>query len=269
VICDVLNQKCSFKGTAIPTMAGLADFKEQLEADWSAMLAHQLPSLAPVDAFWNELSALFAWIEEGREPDIPEAVPFAQGEVVIRPPAGKLSVPGMASGAPLEVIRFAASNRLRVELDYLDERGRRSVRIIEPYSLRRTQSGDIVLHAIRADNQAHRSYRIDRIRGARATEQTFVARYAVELTPAGPISVPAGTYGQRTSGPRTSSRSVRYGRSGPTYVYECGLCGKRFEHSKSDSSLRPHNDENGWPCSGRYGIWVDTSSHAGPTQCPR
>ena len=56
--------------------------------------------------------------------------------------------------------------RLCIELDYRDEDGRRSVRIIEPYSLRRTQAGHIVLHAVRADNQLHRSYRVDRIRGA-------------------------------------------------------------------------------------------------------
>jgi hypothetical protein len=41
-------------------------------------------------------------------------------------------------------------------------------------------------------------------------------------------------------------------------VYECSYCGKRFEHSKRDTSLRAHKDKNGWPCSGRHGFWVDT-----------
>ena len=255
VIHETLAKKCAFKGIPFPTMATLAPLHEELVADWAVMLTHQLPSLPPVEAFWSELPALFAWIEEGRPRAIPAAYPLAAGDTVIRPPAGTLSVPGMATTAPIEVIRFAASNRLRVELDYTDDQGKRSVRVIEPYSLRRTQAGDIVLHAVRADNQQHRSYRIDRIRGARATQQAFVPRYAIELTPTGPISAPPATYAPRISSPRPSRTS---GHSGPTYVYECSRCNKRFDHSKRDSALRAHKDQNGWPCSGRHGVWVDT-----------
>jgi predicted nucleotidyltransferase component of viral defense system len=257
VIHDVLSRKCAFKGVAIPTFAGLAALKEELEADWSVMLTHQLPALPPVDAFWSELPALFAWIEGGRPPTVPAAFPLAAGDLVIRPPAGTIAVAGMATSAPLEVIRFAASNRLCVELDYVDERGQRGVRVIEPYSLRQTQAGDVVLHAVRADSQQHRSYRVDRIVGARATQQTFSPRYAVELTPMGPISIPPATYTPRVTAarPRQSRGSSHYG---PTYVYECGYCGKRFEHTKQDATLRAHKDKNGWPCSSRHGFWVDT-----------
>jgi predicted nucleotidyltransferase component of viral defense system len=258
VIHDVLGKKCAFKGIPFPTVAALSQLRAGLEGDWADMLGHQLPSLPPVDAFWSELPALFAWIEGGRLPVIPAAYPLSVGDVVIRPPAGAISMPGMVSSAPVEVIRFAASNRLCVELDYIDEQGKRGVRIIEPYSLRRTQAGDIVLHAVRADNQQHRSYRIDRIRGARATQRTFTPRYAVELTPMGPISAPPTSHTPRFQTPRVSTRSRTSGNSGPTYVYECSRCNKRFEHSKRDSTLRAHKDKNGRPCSGRHGIYIDT-----------
>ena len=259
VIHETLAKKCAFKGIPFPTLASLSPLHEELVADWSVMLAHQLPSLPPVEAFWSELPALFAWIEEGRQPAIPAPYPLTAGDVVTRPPAGTISVPGMASTAPLEVIRFAASNRLCVELDYVDERGNRGVRTIEPYSLRRTQAGDIILHAVRADNQLHRSYRVDRIRGARATRQTFTPRYAIELTPTGPISVPPASYPPRAASPRASTSSrTSTRRTGPTHVYQCSYCNKRFERSTRDSTLRPHKDKNGWPCSGRHGIWVDT-----------
>ena len=251
VIHDALTKKCNFKGVRLPTVATLTPLRAELEGDWAVMLTHQLPALPPVDAFWGELPALFAWIESGRPQVAPAAYPLAPGDVVIRPPAGSVSIPGLPSTAPLEVIRFSASNRLRVELDYVDEQGRRGVRIIEPYSLRRTQAGDIILHAVRSDNRQHRSYRIDRIRGARTTQETFTPQYAVELTPTGPISAPMAAYTPRVSAPRTS-------RSGPKYVYQCGICGKRFEHSKRDSTLRKHKSSSGWPCSGRHGIWVDT-----------
>jgi len=240
VIHETLAKKCTFKGIPFPVIGTLAPLHEELVADWPVMLAHQLPSLPPVEAFWSELPALFAWIEEGRPRPVPMAYPLAAGDVVIRPPAGTLSVPGMVSTAPIEVIRFAASNRLCVELDYTDEQGKRSVRVIEPYSLRRTQSGDIVLHAVRSDNQQHRSYRIDRIRGARTTQQPFTPRYAIELTPTGPISAPSTTYAPRISSRRVSTRSRSSTRRGPVYVYQCSYCNKKFEHSTRDPKLREH-----------------------------
>ena len=67
-----------------------------------------------------------------------------------------------------------------------------STRRIEPYSLRRTQEDNIILHAWSVDRDAHRSYRLDRIEGARTTSQTFSPRYAVELTPTGPVAISAG-----------------------------------------------------------------------------
>jgi hypothetical protein len=54
-------------------------------------------------------------------------------------------------GVPLEPVRFAAINRLCAALTFNG-----TVRRIEPYSLRRTQDGYLVLHAIRFDNKEHR-----------------------------------------------------------------------------------------------------------------
>jgi hypothetical protein len=65
----------------------------------------------------------------------------------------------------------------------IDEYGHSRTRIIEPYSLRRTQAGHIVRHAVRADSGEHRSYRVDRIQNARTTEQIFIPRYAIKLAP--------------------------------------------------------------------------------------
>ena len=256
VIHDTLSKKCVFKGIPFPTLAALSPLRDELEADWVVMLDHQLPALPPVDAFWSELPALFAWIVEGRQPVVLAAYPMGAGDVVIRPPAGSISIPGMASSAPIEVIRFAASNRLCVELDYVDEKGNRGNRIIEPYSIRRTQAGDIVLHALRADGGEHRSYRIDRIRRARATKQSFTPRYAIELTPMGPISAPPVSYSPRITEFKPPSRIAT--RTGPIYVYQCGTCGRRFEHSKRDATLSVHKGNNGRPCAGRHGIWVET-----------
>jgi hypothetical protein len=192
-ILDVLRQKCAFKGIPVPNIAMLDPARPELEADWAHMLGHQLPSLPPVAVYWDGLPAVFAWIEGAAQPPAPMAFPLAAGDVVLRGPAGGLAIPGIASMAPIETIRFAASNRLCIELDYTDERGRRGVRIIEPYSVRRTPAGDTLLHAVRADDGGNRSYRVDRINSARATDRVFAPRYAIELTPAGPLTIPPTT----------------------------------------------------------------------------
>jgi len=84
-----------------------------------------------------------------------------------------------------EILDIASANRVCIDLDYQG-----SSRRIEPYSLRRTQEGNIILHAWSVDKNQHRSYRVDRIQGAHATDQTFLPRYEIELTPVGPVSIP-------------------------------------------------------------------------------
>jgi hypothetical protein len=259
IIYDILRQKCAFKDLDLPSWQSLQTARAELEGDWEAMLRHQLPILPPVVGFWDELRAVFAWMLGEERAAAPAAYPLAEGEMVLHAPVGRLEVP--TSGASfIEIIRFAASNRLCVELDYIDEQGRRSTRIIEPYSLRRTLAGNIVLHAVRVDNNLHRSYRADRILSARATEQTFIPRYAVELTPSGPLIAPSSVRASAFAAPRQSrSRRRAAGwQSGPIYIYECGLCGKKFERKTHNSTLRPHKDRSGWPCSGRWGVFVDT-----------
>ena len=79
-------------------------------------------------------------------------------------------------------IRFAAANRLIVNLDYETLRGRRSTRRVEPYSLRQSAERNVLLYAIRADSGELRSYRVDRIRSVTVTDQTFIPRFTIELT---------------------------------------------------------------------------------------
>ena len=59
----------------------------------------------------------------------------------------------------------------------------------EPYSLRRTLEGNVILHAHNRDKSAHRSYRLDRIQGARVTNESFSPRFVIELTPSGPVAI--------------------------------------------------------------------------------
>ncbi len=272
VLLDVLVQKCEFKGITMPNAADLDPFRNDLEAGWDNMLRHQLPALPPVESFWDVLPEFFDWLEGGRVPEIPASYAVAPGETILRDRTLRIPVrPALQSH--LEVIRFAAANRLCVDLDYQD-----STRRIEPYSLRRTKDDNIILHAWSVDKDAHRSYRVDRIQGARTTSQVFTPRYAVELTPSGPVSIPptqrssasssGGGYGGFGLGtvrePKRQKRrkaSRGFGSSfssGPTYVYECMYCHKKFRRKKQSNTLNKHKMPNGWPCPGRTGYLVDT-----------
>ena len=242
-VLEVLRQKCNFKSIALPTYTSIASFLEELRGDWQNMLAHQLPVLPPFESFWNARPEFFAWLESALAPTVLEAPPVSAEEHVFRPAVGVLRLSGVAGSSALETIRFAAANRLCVDLGYNNE-----LRRIEPYSLRRTRAGNILLFAIRSSDEQSRSYRLDRIQNATVTEQSFSPRYAIELTPGGAGSIPPLT------------RSVGYGlgtRTGPTYTYECYYCERRFPHSRPNSRLSPHKAAEGWDCPGRIGYLVD------------
>jgi len=264
---EVLSQKCDFKGIPIPRAGDIERHRDDLEAGWHSMLAHQLPDLPPVASFLDESGAFFDWLEGGEVAEAPAGYHLAAGETVIRERTLRLPVRDTARTS-LEVIRFAAANRLCVDLDYKD-----STRRIEPYSLRRTQADDVVLHAWDADKDAHRSYRVDRIQGARVSDQTFLPRYAIELTPTGPVTVQSASTRRVTDAgaldtigtPRKQRRSTRSGprrrssgaSTGPVYIYQCGMCGKKFRRKSQSSRLNKHKASGGHPCAGRMGVLVD------------
>ena len=180
VLRDVLEQKCAYKGIALPTVAVLEPHRADLEAMWDTMLGHQLPVLPPVADFWAALPEVFAWLMGEAEAPQRARIEPGSNEATIRSRVLPMAIP-YRSRAPLEIIRFAAANHLCVDLTYDG-----SIRRIEPYSLRQTLEGNFVLHSIRSDSGQHRSYRVDRIQGASVSVQSFTPRYLVELSTDGP-----------------------------------------------------------------------------------
>ena len=249
VLHDVLKQKCAHRGIPVPTFAELEIHRDDLGGSWQSMLTHQLQALPPVESFWSALPDFFDWLETGVVPTVPATYQMAAGEIVLRERTLRLPVSGAAQSF-LEIIRFAAANHLCVDLEYQG-----SVRRIEPYSLRRTRDGNIVLHAIRVSDGGHRSYRIDRIQGAQTTRQSFIPRYVVELRPQGPAIIPPAA--TRSTASRLRRRRVSRS-SGPRYIYECAYCDKRFTRKKRTSRLNPHKDKSGYPCPGRAAFFVET-----------
>lgn len=262
LILDTLEKKCKFKEMPVPTMETFRNRpeREELEAEWKNMLAHQLPALPPFEQFWEELPEVMEWLHGVVEKVEKEAISSERESI-----DETWHPPSMAQAwhieVPLEKIRFAAANRLCVKLYYNNE-----YRLIEPYSLRKTRAGNILLCALRHDSGENRNYRIDRIHGAEVTNETFIPRYTIELTPSSPISAPRLT---RTSSGFPSSRSskkrptvrrstTRKPSLGPKHVFQCTVCGKQFTRKKYNGILKSHKNKQGYPCPGRTGIFVKT-----------
>lgn len=201
LIRTVLAEKCRVKGVPIPTLKAIQNSprRAELEAEWANMLAHQLPVLPPFEQFWRELPRLFDWLEgvavRKELPLIPVEAKVEKAAAWAPPPVVWTS----GIGVPLEPIRFAAVNHLCVELVYQKETGEITTPIIEPYSLRRTRVGDLLLHALKTPTRESKVYRIDRIQKVTVTTRPFVPKYRIEFSPAGPISAPPA---MRTPSPR-------------------------------------------------------------------
>jgi predicted nucleotidyltransferase component of viral defense system len=258
LVLRTLEGKCEFKGIPVPSAEALANspLKAELESEWENMLAHQLPQIPSFTDFLAALPRIFSWLAGGPTPARLAAIPFRNDEDrAWRPPS---MVHSWGTAAPLETIRFAAANHLCVDLRYQG-----SSRLIEPYSLRRTTDGNIILHAVRKDTGEDRSYRVDRIEGVAATRTSFLPRYEIELTPSGTLSIPDTVSGPITVRSNTNFSRGRSRRStgtqmGPRYVVECMYCGRRFSKKSYTTSLNPHKDKSGYPCHSRNGYLVET-----------
>lgn len=182
LVRSILTQKCAYKGIPLPTLEAVTEPGKaaELRADWEPMLGHQLPSLPPVEEFMDALAGVFAWLEGGDTPRLdPVPVDREQIEPAWVAPATMTRWP---AGAPLEPIRFAGANHLLVELGYNG-----SMRLIEPYALRRSKVGNLLVYAIKADTGEVRAYRVDRMESVRVTGTSFEPRYEIELAAALPV----------------------------------------------------------------------------------
>jgi predicted nucleotidyltransferase component of viral defense system len=265
-LMHALREKCDFKKIDVPDFASIqaSPLTVELQVSWAQMLAHQLPELPPFDGFWAELPVVFDWLHSRLDqPVMAGFAVSADTDTSWRMPAMASSWRGLGIGAPLEVIRFAAANRLCIQLDYRKESGERVQPVIEPYSLRRTRDGNYLLYGVKADTEEDRSYRVDRIADAKVTQRSFTARYLVELTETGAQAVlnvarPAVATPDVFRAPKPLAVKAKSGSGGPKYTFRCTACGKTFTRSTYDGALNEHKNMQGNACFGRFGAFVKT-----------
>ena len=257
VVMQTLREKCAFKNIPVPTKDSLLteNARDKLLAEWEDMLAHQLPVLPPFEQFWAELPTVLDWLHEVAEKTTLTGIRISEAiDETWLPPS---MVHAWHAPVPLESVRFAAANRLCVNLRYQG-----SWRLIEPYSLRRTKDGNLILCTIKHEIGEPRSYRVDRIEGVEVSSTSFTPKYLVELTPSGPLHArETERSGMAISRPilqRSSDRSgiVRTAGVGPKYIFKCSVCGKQFTRKSYDATLNPHKNKQGYPCYGTFGTHV-------------
>ena len=173
-VLQVLREKCEFKGIPVPDLASIQFFREEMEGDWEAMLGNQLPMVPPIESFWSAIPGFFQWLNGDSVPSSPVGIPINLDEEAVS--ASPTSQDLGMDAADSERLRFAAANRLCVDLRYQGD-----VKRVEPYSLRRTRGGDIVLYACEADTSGYRTFRTSGITELEITRQPFVPKYANEL----------------------------------------------------------------------------------------
>ena len=178
---EVLRTKCEFKGTNIPCMGDLEPHRASLEAGWIHMLKHQLPISIPVEMFWDALPEIFDWLG-GSFTQLLATTPANSNSTPIRERVIELPT-GIRGQSFIEIIRFAAANRLLIDIDYRDKQGNRSVCEIEAYSLHRSRTGNVLLMAVQTGSGHLDSYLVDSILGVKVTQASFEPRYSIELAP--------------------------------------------------------------------------------------
>ncbi|HMG68178.1 MAG TPA: nucleotidyl transferase AbiEii/AbiGii toxin family protein [Chitinophagaceae bacterium] len=168
-----------------------------LKANWENQLRHQVQVLPTVESFYNDLrEALSWWIDEInletvlstiQRPVNEQILPrihFPEWQAQSRLGIGRRintpSLPGQ-SAIYLDHIRFAARNRLCIEITYHGVK-----RLVEPYSLRLPQTGNLLLYVYElrrglAIGGGIKAYKVSEIGNAEITQREFIPKYAIEL----------------------------------------------------------------------------------------
>ena len=182
LVYNILRKKCSFKYIQVPDFEAIRGHEkiDELESEWKNMLAHQLPSLPPVEHFWNDLGPFFNWLKETLQED--RLVPISEKDKVfhLNRVLGRARIDGI-----LLKIQFAAANRVCIKLTYANK-----VRTIEPYSFRQARNESRLFYGLHREDNSIKCFRLSDIQSVEVTNIPYTERYPVEITASGKVSMP-------------------------------------------------------------------------------
>lgn len=240
LIMSLLESKCSSKGIAVPSIDTIMteQVKGEIQKRWDNKLKRALASIPQFDLYWDTLPNLFAWLN-GEETDTGD-LESIKGE---RWQPSPVHWEGHDSKWK-DVITFAAVNELVIDLGYQNTK-----RLIEPYSMRLSSQGKLLLYGWKIKDGRIGSYRIDRIKSIEVTKNPFSPRYEIEFIKKGHISAPPRIKRNRKPAHRRKHR----------YVVQCPACGKEFYRKTYGATLNAHTREGtSIPCVNRIGVIVSS-----------
>lgn len=242
LVYNVLGQKCAFKEMSIPTFEYIENHEklDELEAQWDNMLAHQLPSLPPMESFWADLEPFFDWLDGQLEVEKLVPAGIISGDIFQVGRAGYFT----SDISGLNKIQFAATNRVCIKLRYNNK-----LRTVEPLSFRiNTSTGNRLFYGHERDSGHPKAYSISKIQSIEITNIPYTEKYPVEISATGSISMP----------PIRKAATARRSSSGSyPYKVRCPMCQKTFSRKRmSDTKLNKHKNQYGGNCSGRRGYIV-------------
>lgn len=183
LVYNTLQKKCSYKGIPVPTFSSIEKHEkiDELESQWSNMLAHQLPSLPTLESFWSDISPFFDWLNGSIQ--VENLVSVSKADEVIFQPGRVTNAYNL--DAVLQKIQFAAANRTCVELKYHNKN-----RIVEPLSFRRTKDGNRLFYGFERDSNHAKAYALNKIENVSITNIPYTEKYPVEISGSGTVSMP-------------------------------------------------------------------------------
>lgn len=183
-ILQVLKEKCNFKGIPVPTMNYLEIHpkRNELKTEWENMLAHQLPVLPSLEDFWQELPNLFDWLHGRTDKVKLDPTPYQEKDIDLTwlPPS---MIQPWRTPIPIELLRYAGANHLCVEIVYQKKDHTIQKYLIEPYDLKMTKRGNLLLIALKHFVNDWKSFLVNGIKDVKVTQIQFTPQYSIELTP--------------------------------------------------------------------------------------
>ena len=182
-IHELIMQKSAHRNMAMPSLDAVnsSPRRLELESEWANMLGHQLPTLPPFETYLEELSKYFDWLEGKPISELPPIPELTASDSTWQQPR-YISLPSdWGVTAPIEAIRFAGANRLRIQMQYIPKEGLVGVREVEPYSFRLSKDGNLLFYGRNIQRPRISAYRVDRIVGVKVTTNPFVPIWRVEF----------------------------------------------------------------------------------------
>lgn len=183
LVYNILVKKCDYKNISVPTYESIAQHEkiDELEGQWSNMLAHQLPNLPPLESYWKDIQPFFDWLYSTLKED---------NTLTLNKPNETIFQLGRISNAYsidsiLQKIQFAAANRVCVVLTYKNKN-----RTVEPLSFRRSNVGNRLFYGFEQEANHVKAFSISDIQNVSITTTPYTEKYPVEISSSGAISMP-------------------------------------------------------------------------------